>query len=246
VITGIVVALPEELATLTTKKIEKGHIGHIAENILVVCSGVGGENASTSAKILVKEGVTSLVSWGCAAALDASLRPGDLVLADSFVDADLVGFTLNNVGWIDRVKDGFSKQARMTIRTGKMAESKNIVASSLDKAKIADTTGAIALDMESTAIARVSQLNDLPFLAVRAIADPLDMNLPKAISYALSNKGEVILSKLLMFLLLHPTEMSGLVKLGMHFYAARNTLKIVAKQLQYITALPQDVYAKQL
>jgi adenosylhomocysteine nucleosidase len=246
VIIGIVVALPEELGTLTSKRVEKGRIEQISENILVVCSGVGGENASASAEMLVKEGAERLVSWGCAAALDASFRPGDLVLADTYVDADQVDFELNNKDWIGQVLAGLSKQSRMVIRTGKLAESKRIVALGDEKAQIAYDTGAVALDMESIAIAKVARLRGLPFLAVRAVADPSNMDLPQAISYALDDQGEVVLSKLLMFLLFHPTEIPGLVKLGLNFYAAKRTLKLVAKQLQYVTALPKSTYANQI
>jgi adenosylhomocysteine nucleosidase len=240
VITGIVVALPEELSTLTAKKIVRGRIELIAENILVTYSGVGSEHAGASAELLVKHGVGSLISWGCAAALDAAFQPGDLVLASSCVDTDQVEIKPNDQGWVEAVRNKLTQA--LTIRTGKLAESKIIVASSGDKTQLANATGAVVLDMESTAIARVAKLHKLPFLAVRAIADPLNMDLPKAVIHALNDQGEVILSKLFMFLLLHPSELLGLVKLGLHFKAARNTLKLVAKQLDVLTIFPQGTH----
>ena len=92
--------------------------------------------------------------------------------------------------------------------------------------------------MESAAVAKVAKLHGLPFLAIRAIADPLDMDLPKAVSHALGAEGEVILSKLLLYLLLHPSELPGLLKLGLHFNAARKSLKRVANQLNVLTINP--------
>lgn len=234
-ITGIVAALPEELSTLTAKKIDKGRVGQLNDNILVICSGAGGENARFASELLVTQGANQLISWGCAAALVGSLRPGDLVLANSCVDADQVGFDLNNEGWLMNVKGCLGKCLTMPTHTGKLAESKAIVASSHDKAQIGSATGAIALDMESAAIARVAQAHGLPFLSIRAIADPLSMDLPKAVSHALNDQGDVVLGKLLTYLLQHPAELPGLIRLGLYFHAAKNTLKRVAKDLDAIT-----------
>jgi len=45
VITGIVVALPEELTTLTPKKIDKGGCHFVAEKLVVAYSGAGSKIA---------------------------------------------------------------------------------------------------------------------------------------------------------------------------------------------------------
>jgi adenosylhomocysteine nucleosidase len=239
VITGIVVALPEELSTLTSERLEKGCVGHLAEKILVICSGAGSENARTAAELLVTQGANQLISWGCAAALDLALQPGDLVLTSRCVNAD--GAVLNlNTYWVNHTQALLSKQ--LLVNTGSLAESRHVVASSHDKVLIAKTTGAIALDMETAAIARVAHKHDLPFLSVRAIADPLNMDLPKAVSHALNAQGEIVMGKLLSFLLLHPSELPGLIKLGLHFHAAKKTLKHVAKQLNLVTTFPQNVF----
>jgi adenosylhomocysteine nucleosidase len=241
VITGIVVALPEELSTLITKRLEKGCVEALTDKILLICSGAGAENARVASELLVKHGANSLISWGCAAALDATFRPGDLVMADSCIDAGHVEFCLNDNSWLIHAKTCIAKHALVPIYTGKLAESKTIVASSHDKAQIAGATGAMVLDMESVAIARVAQQRGLPFLSIRAIADPLCMDLPKAVTHALNDQGEIILGRLLRYLLWHPTELPGLIKLGMHFGSAQKTLKLVAKQIDVITVYPQGV-----
>jgi len=63
------------------------------------------------------------------------------------------------------------------------------------------------------------------------IADPVNMSLPLAINYSLNDQGDIMLGKLLLFLFLHPTELPGLIKLGLHFNAAKKTLKSVANHL---------------
>ena len=233
-ITGIVVALPEELSTLSSKKIDKGCCVVISDKIVLAYSGAGPNNARAASELLIAQGATRLISWGCAAALSQTLKPGDLVLADALIDADGIQIGAHP-GWLKSTENLLS--TTLKIHTGSLAESLTIVATAKDKKRLYAQTGAIALDMESIAIAKVARQNKLPFLAIRAIADPVDMDLPKAINHSLNDEGDIVLGKLLLFIALHPTELPGLIKLGLHFNAAKNTLKSVAKQLDLLTAL---------
>lgn len=224
---GIVVALPEELPTLTSKKIPPSALN----SVLVICSGAGGENARKAAETLVSNGATHLISWGCAAALSPELKSGDLTLADSLLDTQHVQITIDSA-WHAQVKNSLAKS--LSVHTGTLLESLQIVALSSDKKQLHTKTNAIVLDMESVAIAKVAQEKNLPFLAIRAIADPVTMDLPKAVSVAMNDKGKVLISPLLKYLLLHPSELPSLIKLGLHFSAAKKTLKHVATQLDTI------------
>jgi adenosylhomocysteine nucleosidase len=231
VITGIVVALPEEISTLTSKRIDKGDCLFIAEKILVAYSGIGPKNAQTAAELLVSKGVTQLISWGCAAALSSLLKPGDLTLAEILIDAERTQIDINSP-WYSSTKNLLSES--VVVHTGHLAESKSLVSSSKDKKQLQSKTGAIASDMESIAIAKVAKQHKLSFLAIRAIADPVTMNLPKAVNQSLNDQGEILLGKLLLFIVLHPVELPGLIKLALHFNAARKTLKRVAENLDNV------------
>jgi adenosylhomocysteine nucleosidase len=237
VIIGIVVALPEELGTLTSKNIDKGRCIFISDKVLVAYSGAGPANAQTAAELLVSRGVTRLISWGCAAALDASLKPGDLTLADSLIDADQVRMDIAS-DWHSHARNILSAHA--TVHTGCLAESHKIVSSGKDKKQLHAKTGAIVLDMESVAVAKIARQHTLPFLAIRAIVDPANMSLPRAVNRSLNDQGDVVLSKLLIFLALHPIELPGLIRLGLHFKAAKNKLKLVAQQLDIINSFGQS------
>lgn len=234
-ITGIVVALPEELSTLTSKKIDKGCCVFITDAIVLAYSGAGADNARAASELLITQGATRLISWGCAAALGETLKPGDLVLADTLIDAEGAQIGIHP-DWLKFTKNLLS--TCLKVHTGSLTESSSIVATGNGKKHLHTQTGAIALDMESVAVAKVAGLNNLPFLAIRAIADPVDMDLPKAVNHSLNNQGDIVLGKLLLFIALHPAELPGLIKLGLHFNAAKNTLKLVAKQLDHLTALP--------
>lgn len=239
-ITGIIIALPDEISSLTSKKINKGECIAINSNTLLALSGAGPENATKASELLLNKGANRLISWGCAAALHPDLKPGDLVLADNLLSADKQNLSINSP-WLTHVTEQLSALDPIT---GTLAESHTIVADNIDKKTIHQQSGAIALDMESIAVVKTALHNNCPALVIRCIADPVDMSLPKAVSYALNNEGDIVLPKLLWFLFTHPSELPGLIKLGLHFNAAKNKLKLAAKQLDIIAGFEQQT-AKQ-
>jgi adenosylhomocysteine nucleosidase len=231
VITGIVVALPEELSTLTKVKLKKGKLLQLSDAITLGYSGAGRQNAARAAQLLVESGVDRLVSWGCAAGLNPQYRPGDLVLAAycQTVSGDRL---VTDTAWRDLLKSVLP--VSVNCHEGVLVEATGLIAESHAKADMANRTGADALDMESVAIAEIANAKQLPFLVVRAVADPVEMDLPEAVRIAFNNDGEVEMGKLLKHLVLHPMQLPGLIRLGRHFNAASATLKQVAGQLNAI------------
>jgi len=232
VITGIIIALSDEISSITNKKINTGDCIFINDNTLVACSGAGPQNAAKASELLIKKGAKRLISWGCAAALSDCLISGDLVLP-THLQAENKKLISIKSPWHKHVKEQLTA---LKINTGLLTESSAIVTQSSAKRLINKQSNAIALDMESIAVAQTAKQHDLPVLVIRSIADPVWMSLPKAVSYSLDNQGEAVLNKLLWFLLTHPTELPGLIKLGIHFNAAKNKLKLVAKQLDKIVS----------
>jgi adenosylhomocysteine nucleosidase len=236
VITGIVVALPQELDTLTTQKVVKGQSVFLSKTLVLAYSGAGANNAKIAAELLIAQGANRLISWGCAAALSVNLQPGNLVLADGLIDAEGVAIAVN-ADWHRQIKTALEKlacQSNFALRSGDLLESKTLVSTSRDKQQLHQQTNAIALDMESIAVAKVAQAHALPFLAIRAIADPVTMDLPAAVSQAFNQQGDIELGKLFRFVLKHPSELKGLITLGQHFNAAKSTLKLLAKELEHL------------
>ncbi len=239
-ITGIIVALPEELSTLTSTKLTKGSSCFISNNLLVMYSGTGPINASSAAERLISQGATKLISWGCAAALSETLKPGDLILANELIatEENKAVPLIVNANWHQHTKELLSTFVTVTI--GGLAENKTIVSSSEHKKKIHSFTNAIALDMESIAIAKVANQHTLPFLVIRVIADPVGMSLPLAITHSINQQGDVILIKLLSYLALHLRELPGLIRLGLYFRSATKTLKLIAQHLDAITLFQEE------
>ncbi len=230
-ITGIVIALPDEINSLTSKKINKGDCVFISDSILVSCSGAGSKNATLASQKLIDKGAKKLISWGCAGALSSELNSGDLILPAQLKSADNQPLATNPL-WFSQV---IKQLSALNPTIGILAESTSIVAESQAKQALNKKTYAIAVDMESVAVVQIAKQHKLPALVIRCIADPVEMSLPKSVSYALNDQGDVELPKLLWFLLTHPTELPGLIKLGIHFKAAKNKLKLVAEHIDTIT-----------
>jgi adenosylhomocysteine nucleosidase len=231
VITGIVIALSEELVTLTSSKLKKGDVTQLSDNIKVIYAGAGSENAAAASKTLINQGATQLISWGCAAGLAMHLKPGTLIFADQCICNDKAVFEPDKL-WLRHACDVMANQLPMI---GAVAESDQVVITSQDKLALGVEMKAIALDMESAAIAKVANANGLPFLVIRAIADPQTMDLPQAVVQALDAQGQVDVKRLMGYLLLHPSEIPKLIRLGYHFKAAKKSLKQVALKIDNIT-----------
>lgn len=222
--------MPEELQTLTSSKLERGECSKLGDDILLAYAGAGPVNADKAARMLIDQGADRLVSWGCAAALSPHLQPGNLVIAEQVL-FDQQSLETDK-RWSHKLRSLLSE--KLVVSGGNLVTEHRIVAGSADKQAIHLGSGADALDMESGAIAKVAAEANLPYLVLRAIADPASMSLPQAVVHALDDQGQVQLGKLLRFLLTHPWELPGLIRLGWHFHAAQRTLKIVAKQLNEI------------
>lgn len=231
-IVGIVVALPEELSTLTNAKIGKGDTFRINDKLLVALAGAGPSNARQASRLLLARGANALISWGCAAALTPNAKPGDLSLPDKIVKENAATGECD-AAWVAHCENIL--QDALTIRKGVLAGSDVIIGDKTDKQALHGRTLAAALDMESHAVATAANEAGAPCLVIRAIADPADMSLPEAVCLSLTADGDVQLGVLLGHVLKHPTQISGLIKLGAHFNSAKKSLRSVAVNLDKIT-----------
>jgi len=115
-----------------------------------------------------------LISAGFSGGLDAAMRTGDLVLADSIV----------HNGERLAIDAGLLERARASLRTdprriaiGPTLCAARVVQGREEKRELG-ASGEIAVDMESGPIARWATGNGVPFLSVRAILDPLAFSVP--------------------------------------------------------------------
>ena len=222
-ITGILVALPEELCTLTKSKIKQGAAIFVSDNVLVTLAGTGPKNAENAAQFLINQGAKQLISWGCAGALAPHLQAGDLIIPTVIQTQDSTQLLSDSL-WSKLIINTLGQYLKCY--NGKLIASDTVLALAQEKAKRFQQTGALAVDMESAALANVA-----PFVAVRSIVDPANLNLPRAINHALTDKGLISIPKLMLYLCRHPIEIPSLIKLGSNFSAANKSLKQAALHL---------------
>jgi adenosylhomocysteine nucleosidase len=188
-------------------------------------SGMGPRRAGAAGKNLLGHGATALLSWGSAGGLVPALSPGSLVLPGKVIGIDESSYS-TDPAWhrrlLDRLKDS------LDLHQGSLAESVTALKSPAEKRSLFERTGAIAVDMESGAVAKVAREAGVPFMAVRAIADPASMAIPQSPLGAVDAFGELRLPTLLNGLIKHPAEVFDMIRLGWNFRAARVTLSKVA------------------
>lgn len=235
---GIVVALPYELRTLTKRRIEIGSWKQLSDRLLIAVSGVGSAAAATAVQLLLTNGADALLSWGCAGALRSHLHAGSLVLPKEIMSADGT-VCHSDLEWHHRIYQILSSDVKM-LDTGMLIESRQLAATTDQKQNLANSSQAVAVDMETATLANLAQRKQIPFIAIRAIADPLRMSLPKAVEKSLDANGKVNNLLLLGHLVSHPREIGMLIRLGLQFRAAQNTLRHVAAVLDHEFTLPVE------
>lgn len=222
---GIIVALPDELKSLTGKHLKTGDSLELAQGIHVMLAGMGAQNAATASEHMAETGAQALMSWGCAAGLDPSLVPGDLVIPEAIIGADLTRYPTDS-SWRNSVSSTLPSD--IITHNGTLAESPDVLSTMEDKKLLADKTHAIAADMESAAIAQVAQNRNIPFLAIRTISDCYNECVPATVTSSMGRNGQVSIMRLLMSVAIRPNQWAALINLGRGFTKARKTLERVA------------------
>jgi len=162
--------------------VRRGRFGN--REIVLIESGPGCQRAAKATHALIDAYRPRLVvASGFAGGLDAKMRRHDLIVADSLLDAQSGEIALDPaafVPWLAEVQN---------IHCGRLLTLDRIVRLRDEKRRVGDQHQALAVDMESFAVAKVCQERDVPVLVVRAISDAVDDELPPDIGYLLSRKS---------------------------------------------------------
>lgn len=214
-----------EARSLVRKPILTGDLFHLSEGIVIQLSGIGPRRAGEAARNLLEHGATALLSWGSAGGLIPTLSPGSLVLPSLVIDTDQSLYSTDPT-WHGRLLNRL--KGCVDLHQGPLAESGTVLRSSTEKRVLFERTGAVAVDMESGAVAKVAQEAHAPFMAIRAIADPFDMAIPETSLAAVDELGRIRFLTLLKKLAEHPFELFPMILLGWNFRTAQLTLAKVA------------------
>jgi adenosylhomocysteine nucleosidase len=223
---GVVVALEIEARGLVEKSAIQGGSACLPEGIIVIISGNGAEKGRHAAKNLLGKGATALVTWGSAGGLDPALLAGSLVLPEKILLPSQTVFAVD-VAWHRRLSGCLSEHLKL--HTGPLFQSPTILTNPLDKDNLFRQHNAIAVDMESAAVATVAQQEKVPFIAIRSVTDTADMIIPVSALEATDEHGRLRIWRLFKSLARNPEEFPLMFRLGRNFYAALNTMASVRR-----------------
>ena len=211
---GVVCGLRSEAAAV------RAAIGDDAR-VRVGVSGANAARAETIAAQFCEDGARAILSVGVSGGLDPDLQPGDLVVGDRVINADGAAWP-SDMGLLKSIITGAHGNAA---NCGSLFGSDNVIAGGDEKAALYQKYGCLAVDMESHGAARAASAAGVPFLAVRAIADPAERALPPAALNAVAPDGSTRVAATLIAALRDPKQFPMLIKLGRDSSAAVKTLR---------------------
>jgi adenosylhomocysteine nucleosidase len=234
---GIVAAMVAEARILSKGPIAPGELILLPGGAMLLLSGIGANRARVAAQALLEKGATALVSWGSAGGLMPVLPPGSLILPERILGADQSVYPADPV-WHERLCSRL--KGYVDPQRGVLAESKQVLATRAEKAALLRRTGAVAVDMESASIAQIAKEAGIPFMAIRAIADGAQLDMPRSALDSIDEFGRVRPMRLLSLMARHPVELFALLRMGRNFRAAETTLARVALRAGSCFLCPQS------
>jgi len=206
---------------------------HVTDHALLAVSGMGAEKATRAAERLVNRNVAMLAAVGFAGAIEPTLRPGAVLLPDTILAADGRSFTID--------KDLHQKVLTMLchdtpVTVSPMLEVAKLITDPQQKTALRDRHQAVAVDMESAAVARVARAHGLPFIALRVVLDDANMRLPAHLLASADKLGRLKVGTGAVTLLAHPLEAFTAARLLRALGRARPALRKAAQTLLRATA----------
>jgi len=223
---GIVAALQAEARSLGGLPLTASGLVQLSPSTLLYIAGMGAKQAQVAAEVLIAKNASALLSWGSAGALHSELSPGNLILPKIVIYPQKAVFSTDH-GWHNRLLTRLANQ--LEVFTGPLAQSLSILESRAEKLDFAKQHQALAVDMESASVAETAVKANLPFMAIRAIVDPLEQTLPASVFRAINTRGRLRPFHLLASLARRPADFLVVNQLRRNFLAARTTLTTVTQ-----------------
>jgi adenosylhomocysteine nucleosidase len=172
-----------------------------------IASGGDVERLAIEIDRAISDGGGGLLSFGLAGGLEPSLPPGSVVIASQVMSG----------GERIATDDGWRQRLRVALPEGLVRAVAGVdtpVASLSAKQALYALTGAAAADLESHVAARAAARADLPFAALRAIADPAERALPHAAVVGMGSDGRPALGAVLRSLAHNPAQLVMLLRVA--------------------------------
>jgi adenosylhomocysteine nucleosidase len=198
-----------------------------------IAAGAGVSVVCAASRLQLKRSVEAalrhpcrgVISFGIAGGLAPHLKAGACIIARSVICDQ--GRYVSHHGWAQSLRDAVGdamSSGLPGVFFGDIAGSDVAITSAEVKRSLHESTGAVAVDMESHVAARIAAEHRVPFAAFRVIADPAHRALPPLALVATHPGGTIAMGAVLKSLLRQPAQISNLLRVALDSWAARQTL----------------------
>jgi adenosylhomocysteine nucleosidase len=196
--------------------------------LAVVCAGgIPAHTAAALGQAVASIRPSGLVSFGIAGGLAPGLAPGTLVLPSAVIAGDGTRRPVDTA-WRARLC------ARIDASEGDILGGDAIVLTAAEKTALHTRSGAVAVDLESAVVAEAASRAGLPFVVLRAVADPAERGLPPAAALRLKPDGRPDLRAVLHSVLMEPAQIGTLIGLARD---TRHALRALTRAIKLAGAL---------
>ena len=177
------------------------------KSIVLVRTGIGKIRAGGAlAQVLDKYSLSMVISLGYTGGTHADLKAGDLLVADRFLTGPKDGEPPEEIPITSCLAGQAGKvppSDKYSVHKGCLLTMDRVVNLPEDKKSLGETYGATAIDMETSVLAQMAAVRNLPFLSVRSITDTMDQELIDVSSF-MAKDGQISLKKAGWYVLTHP------------------------------------------
>lgn len=180
------------------------------KEVVLALSGIGMVNATITTTLLINEfKIDKIYFSGVAGSINKDVNLGDIVISDSLVeylfDATAFGYKIGEIPRMNSSEfkpneillDAKNKLKNEKIKYGKILSGDKFVSSKSEKEKLGKDFDALAVDMESAAIAHTAVVLGVDFLIIRSISDSITddstMEYSEFVNIAANNSKNILL-----------------------------------------------------
>jgi adenosylhomocysteine nucleosidase len=168
--------------------------------------------------VLISRGCRGIVSFGIAGGLCPNLTPGTCIVARDIV-TPAERFVADRA-WCRHLLRAIPGAVHADIAGGH-----TLILDPASKRALGIATGTVAVDMESSLSAAAAMRHNVPFVAVRVLADPSHRGLPHVAQVAILANGRLNYPAIMRSLTTQPSQWRDLVRTGFDARKARLVLR---------------------
>ena len=167
------------------------------DELIAVAGGMGSAAATRSVAAAEFLGALDmLISLGWVGALDEGMKPGECYIPSEIIDAQ--------TGERFLLADG-DRRLRL-VTTVQVADAR-------EKQRLRESYGAVMVDMEAAAVARLAQMRGVPVICFKAVSDAQDAALPDLNPF-IDARGQMQMMPFLAHVAIRPQVWGSLLALG--------------------------------